>query len=1025
MKSRFAALTLAFLATALWSPALAQVTRLDPSLELSLTSSAPVAILLTGSLQNQQQVVRRSLRIPPGPRASKAQAVAYRQNLAEEIRRETRPQQERLIQVLRQLGATDVEPFPLFNIIAAKLPGTEIPALLASPDILFVEAPGKFQTQSPVDVMALGGPRFWSAGMDGTGEAIAVLDTGIRASHLAFAGKQVYSYAFVEQFRNHPCLADNVDDPGDYNGHGTHVAAIAAGKWYENFSGVAPGVGEIYSYKVGVRTARGPAGCIDGGPFSEQGVLAALEHLVTETPVKIVNMSFGSPNAVAMRGTAYRLDRYASLFGISFLIAAGNSGPGNEPDKVFPVGSPSDASNGITVANVNTEERTDRSQYTLNPTSSRGPAADGGFKPDLAAPGTNYWSAGIADDSQLIQKTGTSMAAPALAGGVALLRSAGVTDWREVKAVLINSASNPSIFSSLFGRSWDRGWGYGYANLERAYQWKDFRFSDELSPVEPASFWRVPRNSGNFAATLVNQRQFTGELVPYINALSLSVFVASTGRRLDNSAQRNQVVQLVDANSDGDLIVRVAPQDPALFRQRNSPEPFAVALSTGGAQSVAPPRLQVNCTAPATIRVAASFDVACTVSNRGGLSLFSPRLTIPNVSTPTPASPLHAGAAVIHTFRLIAPAAPQATSIRIQVSANAYDQNYAVEQILPLRVEANPMLPSVSPSAGELNFTATVGSDPAPQDIRLSTTGTGISFATTSPASWITVSSSTNSIPANIRITVQSRNLSAGTYTSRINVALAGAADSNLVIPVTVRINAAASAPAVTFKDFAIAKSVTTSACVTPALTFNFTPQDSSVWLWFQSTNARRGDVVRYNWIAPNGSNYLTQTEPALTAEGNFCFWQRLALPTMPAAENLGLWSVQVTYNGAAINTSYFVYSQVTLVRSLITRSVPAGQGCPDPSAVSQLSRFDAQAVAWFLVSGAFSGDRASVRWISPSGATYQTSNFNPVPSAGSWCHSAVLSINGTAAASQPGAWIAVVMWNNSPISYEFFTITN
>lgn len=1025
MSSRFLSLTLVFLLTTIWSLALAQMPRLDPLLEPSLTSSAPVPILLTGSLQNQQQVVRRSLRIPTDSRATKAQAVAYRRSLAEEIRRETRPQQERLVQILHQLGATDVELFPLFNVISAKLPGKEIPVLLASPDILFVEAPGKFQTESSVDVMALGGPGFWSAGITGAGEAIAVLDTGIRASHLAFAGKQVFSYAFVEEFRNHPCLADNVDDPGDYNGHGTHVAAIATGKWYDNFSGVAPGVGEIYSYKVGVRMTREPAGCSASGSFSVSGIFTALTHLAESTPVTIVNMSFGAAGPNVDRTTARVVDFLAQALGINFLIAAGNSGPGNEPSKVFPVGSPGDATNGITVANVNTWENPNRSQHTLNPSSSRGPAADGGFKPDLAAPGTDYWSAGIGSDSQLVPMTGTSMAAPALAGGVALLRSGGVTDWREVKAVLINSATNPSFFSSMFGRTWDRGWGYGYANLDRAFLWKDFRFSGELSPLATPLFWRVPRNSGYFAATLVNQRQFTSELVPYINALSLSVFVASTGRRLDNSAQRNQVVQLVDANAEGDLIVSVAPQEPALFRQRNSPEPFAVALSTGGAHSVARPRLQLNCAGPTTVRVNAAFEIACTVTNEGGLSLFAPRLTIPNVSTATPTSALSAGTSLIHNFRLTAPATPQATTLQIQASGTAFDLNYAVEQTLPIQVEANPTLPRVSPSASELNFTTTSGFDPAPQEVRLSTTGIGISFAANSPTSWITVSSATNSIPANIRIAVQSRNLSVGTYTGRINILLAGAADSNLVIPVTLKITPAAIAPTVTFKDFTVAKSINPSACITPTSTFNFTPQESIAWLWFQSTNARRGDIVKFSWTAPNGSIFLTQTEPALTADGNFCFWQRLALPTLPTVENLGLWNVQVTYNGTIVNTKYFVYSQVTLVRSLMARSIPVGQSCPDPTAVSQFSRFDPQAVSWFLISGSLSGDRASVRWISPSGLLHLTSTFNPVPSAGSWCHSAVLPISGTTAASQPGAWTAVIMWNNSPIAYDRFTIIN
>ncbi|MCA2968844.1 MAG: S8 family serine peptidase [Acidobacteriaceae bacterium] len=999
----------------------AQSPRLDPALEPALASAAPVSVLITGSAQNQQQVIRRSLRLPPGPRAVASQLLAWRRGLAAEMRRESRPQQDRLQLILNQIGATKIQPFPLLNLIAAEVPGSSLPALLASPDILSIEKPANYQLSSTIDVQALGAPFFWAAGASGEGVPIAILDTGIRATHQVFAGKEIYPFTFVQDFRNDPCLQDNVDDPADYHGHGTHVAAIAAGQSLHNFSGVAPGVGAIYSYKVGVGTAAGPPDCEAGGFISPRAVLKALEHLVENTPVQVVNMSFGSVGEHVNRSQANIIDFLAGTFGINFVIAAGNSGPGNPPEYVFPVGTPGSAANGITVANVDTRENTDRSSHTINPSSSRGPAFDGRQKPDLAAPGTNYLSAGISNDASLVLKTGTSMAAPAVAGAVALLRSAGVTDWREVKAVLINSATSRSLFTTFLGRYWDEAWGHGYLNLQRALASKDFRRSGELAPALPVAFWRIPQNRGYFSATAVNQRQFTETGTPFLHSLALSVYREASGQHLNTSAERDQVVQLVDTQTEGDLILRLAAPN---LPPQSAPEPFALALSAPGAEPVAPPALRINCTAPATVRASTAFDISCSLANPGGLSLFSPRLTIANgPATPAGATdgpPLAPGATARANLRLTAPATPQTLNLRLQATAQAFDLNLSREQVLTLNVEPAIILPQVAASASELNLSTTVGADPAPQSILLSASGAGVSFAASTPASWLTLTSPTGPVPTTLRLTIQARTLAAGTYSSRINIALAGAATPSLVIPVTLRVNPVA-APATTFRNFTTAKSVTSTTCIQPASTFNFTPQDPTASLWFEANNARRGDIVRYLWTAPNGATFTTQTEPALARDGNFCLWQNIALPAAPTAAHLGIWNVQVSYNGAAIHTAYFIYSKVTLLRALTTRSVPAGQGCTAPIANATFSRSDQQALAWFLVSGAAAGDVASIRWIDPAGATFTTSNFNPVPTAGSWCHTAALPLS----TAPPGAWTVVWQWNNAPVYYERFTLAN
>lgn len=80
-------------------------------------------------------------------------------------------------------------------------------------------------------------------------------------------------------------------------------------------------------------------------------------------------------------------------------------------------------------------------QSQLSPFSSRGPsAADGSFKPEVAAPGSNVRSAGVGTGTEAVTLSGTSMASPMAAGAAALIRQAHPT-WAplEVKAAMLST----------------------------------------------------------------------------------------------------------------------------------------------------------------------------------------------------------------------------------------------------------------------------------------------------------------------------------------------------------------------------------------------------------------------------------------------------------------------------------------------------------------------------------------------------------------------------------------------------------
>ncbi|WP_211305348.1 S8 family peptidase [Crossiella equi] len=268
-----------------------------------------------------------------------------------------------------------------------------------------------------VSVPKTGATVAWQAGHTGTGVPVAVLDTGYDPGHPDLAGK-------VRASANFTADPDVVDGAG----HGTHVASTIAGTGAASggrFTGVAPGasllVGKVLDNS--------------GNGFTSD-IIAGLSWAV-EQGAKVVNMSLGS--RAASDGTdvlAQAVNDISEKSGALVVVSAGNTGPSGL------VGSPGAADRALTVANTTKDDQ-------LNPTSSRGPRlGDHGLKPELAAPGTDIVAARakgtlsqFAVDEHYAKISGTSMAAPHVAGAAAIVRGQH-PDWTadQVKAALTGSA---------------------------------------------------------------------------------------------------------------------------------------------------------------------------------------------------------------------------------------------------------------------------------------------------------------------------------------------------------------------------------------------------------------------------------------------------------------------------------------------------------------------------------------------------------------------------------------------------------
>jgi len=186
-------------------------------------------------------------------------------------------------------------------------------------------------------------PQAWAAGFDGTGWAVAVLDTGVDKDHSFLAGKVVQEACFSDN-SNCPDGTKRQVGPGagvpcNYAAnactHGTHVAGIAAGA--EDFSGVAKGASliaiQVFSQFTGAVDCPPPGEdpCARSIPSDE---VVGLEHVFAlrdTLPIASVNLSLGGGRftdqascdaANAMEKAA--IDNLRSV-GIATVAASGNN----------------------------------------------------------------------------------------------------------------------------------------------------------------------------------------------------------------------------------------------------------------------------------------------------------------------------------------------------------------------------------------------------------------------------------------------------------------------------------------------------------------------------------------------------------------------------------------------------------------------------------------------------------------------------------------------------------------------------
>ena len=352
---------------------------------------------------------------------------------------------------------------PSFTTISARLaevPNTCLASLAAHPDVRAISLDRRVRGALQGSTRATVGAT-WVAehlGFDGSGIGVAIVDSGVAAWHDDLGSNRVVHFAdFVSRQAQ----------PYDDYGHGTHVAGIIAGSGHHSAGarrGIAPGA-HLIVLKA-----------LDGaGDGNVSHVIAAIDYAVRHRVaynIRIINLS-----VAAGVYESYHTDpltqaaRRAVDAGIVVITAAGNLGrDASGAIQYGGITAPGNAPWVLTVGAANDNGTVQRNDDSVASFSSRGPALiDGSAKPDLVAPGVSIESLGDAGSflyqmrpaarrwgtvrsgtEPYLTLSGTSMAAPIVAGTVALILQANPSLSPEnVKSILQRTAESSSRYDQF------------------------------------------------------------------------------------------------------------------------------------------------------------------------------------------------------------------------------------------------------------------------------------------------------------------------------------------------------------------------------------------------------------------------------------------------------------------------------------------------------------------------------------------------------------------------------------------------
>ncbi len=401
-------------------------------------------------------------------------------NLLKQKAATTQPQ---ILQILENNPAVDnssVHAFWIVNMIKFKAK-THAITLLSNYDAIHyldINAPlalDEFTTEncedSETSLMAVNGrevglsaikaPQMWALGYTGFGTRALSIDTGVERDHPAFSYK--YHGLLTNDSQSWFDFNGGSTTPNDCDGHGTHTVGTMLGLDRENNDTIGVAFDATW---MGSQAICGGGSTDNIATFQWAMDPDNNPNTIDDMPTVICN-SWYDPSAQNSQcgGTYQNLFDALEAVGVAVVFSAGNDGAGAST-----ITAPKNVNNDLVsvfcVGALNVSSTLNQSIASF---SSRGPSTCGDtgsylIKPEVSAPGVSVRSADLGGIYSL--KSGTSMAAPHVAGAVLLLKQAFPTlPGRDIKLALYFSAID------LGDPGEDNDYGMGAIDVYAAYQY--------------------------------------------------------------------------------------------------------------------------------------------------------------------------------------------------------------------------------------------------------------------------------------------------------------------------------------------------------------------------------------------------------------------------------------------------------------------------------------------------------------------------------------------------------------------------
>ncbi len=394
------------------------------------------------------------------------------------------PYKQQVLDFVRSHSSSVITEHWIVPAITISIPVSQVEALSEIDGVKLVVENADLIFESPVKVVStlststtavssqlqmLGVPELWRRGLKGKGRLVCSFDTGVEQSHPALASKWRGNSSSLEAAWHSTIAPDTL--PYDLAGHGTHTMGVMVGSTDADTFGVAPAAQWI------------TAGVVDQGrtlSMTISDILGAFQwtlnpdgdfNTTDDIPDVILN-SWGIPRGLfsPCDDTFWGAIDNVEAAGIVTIFAAGNEGP--EPKTMRnPADRASTPINSFAVGAVDNAK-------VITAFSSRGPSScdTTQVKPEVVAPGVDILSSYKGGGYALM--TGTSMAAPYIAGMVALLReyNPDVT-VEQIKQAFLSAAEDLGTVGE------DNAYGHGFVNAARILDYIPLPSTDELEIV--------------------------------------------------------------------------------------------------------------------------------------------------------------------------------------------------------------------------------------------------------------------------------------------------------------------------------------------------------------------------------------------------------------------------------------------------------------------------------------------------------------------------------------------------------------